>query len=188
MDRESRQLFRNLVQRGDLVDFMLNTLDELNQEDAWRVFVNARFHVERVRKVYGIRGKMVAVCWLSDDAIIDLINSPQGRRCRRDWAAGYRHDTDRKVIDLIIEEAEYRGLKSRDQLRWEEMRDASPEGRSGLIGRSLASGTCLERGGHKFLFVKGEHICANCRSVITDEEVMVRVNRECAGRLRLPRC
>lgn len=183
MDELARRLWQKLVAYGQVEDFLFQALEEVNDDLAIRLFRFARFQYERRQKLYGRGDKRVAIKYLSDAAIIRRISEPNLKRIRREIANGYRRDKERGLWDLILEEAEYRGLKTEEQLHWENLRDMSPAARSKHIGRKLTRGECIERGGCKYMYDASsrDHICTSCRRRISDEEVMARINRECLG-------
>lgn len=192
MDELARRLWQKLVSWGQVETFVIDCLEGMNAETLMRMHRMARFLAQRQNKTWGPSygpADKVAVMHLSDDSIIRQINEPKFKSKRRDWASGHGRyrDHNRSIMDLILEEAEYRGLKTDEQIRWESLRDMTPYQRTHAISKSLTSYECIERGGHKFMYdsTTKEHTCTNCRRKITDEEVMVRVNRECDGRLRL---
>lgn len=193
MDQDARLLWRKVVSSGQVEPFVVGCLEGMNVDSKRRMFYMARFLYERELKTFDWdrwrRGwdeddtNRIATKYLSNNAIIRLMNEGRTKTRRRQWIRG---NVDPRIPeDLILEEAEYRGLKTNEQLRWEDIRDMTPGQRSTAINRKLASFECIERG-HSFIYITGVHKCTNCKRSITDEEVMLRVNRECASRVWKP--
>jgi len=194
MDSRTRALWRGLVSDGSLVSVIVDIIRSLDPSSIEAKEINRylTFYADRISYKWRLgTEKQFSICHLGDDTIRRLIEMPMARRIQEHWVrrgmdkeqSGGFYDEHwaynrRSPYVVVLEEAEYRGIRTELQEAWTRVRAGGSA--SKLLTFDVA---CNERA-HDITFNEGCYICINCRKRVTREEVLVIANRQLRGRLR----
>ncbi len=183
-DREIRTGLRALTQSGQVVEQLSEYIQGLPQKDVYALMRFTRFWKERTEKRYFLSGEYVAVMYLSDDHLAELLQerktigrlsiaSDDTHKPYSDyaWQQFYKNN-HRTEIDLAIEEANFRGIFAPPQL--DEMMALAGDNKAKLkkLKKMVRGSGCLERSHNWEYWAKDRcYVCLNCRRKVTDEEI-----------------
>lgn len=200
MDQEARQLERRLLATGQLVEAVLTMINNMRERDRDLIYRNLRFLSDRKRVTWTLGSwedgrRNIAIKFLSDSTIQRIVNT---RPCMDKWRAYLKYGDKweygeaqvwRSRHDVVIEEAEYRGILNTAQVIWQKFRDNPADLSSLVLSKEFTfAQKCNTRGGHEFTFVGTEHVCINCRLKVNNEKMVDRAHHMLRGRLRLVAC
>jgi len=179
-------MWRRLAGAGLLEQFVVEVVAQLPLTRRQQMFRVIRLLCDREKKLYGPRrGERVGIMYLSDGAIRDKINDHACRRRRQDRLSGWWDSLSRRdLTDVFLEEAEWRGLKTKEEETWEGYAAMAPGELAGVLSRIVRVTDCSERS-HSFewLALDDLFVCFNCRRKVKYEVVAAEIKRRVDGLL-----
>jgi len=179
VDRDLRIALRVVYQSGREETLLRELMLGCRNPD--KQYKYARWLNERVQKRWGPRGSRVAVKFLTDETLLRLINERVAiSRWNNVQRFGLGTWDDRNVHDIVLDEAEGRGLISDEQEWWLAIQAMTPRAQGNEIRRIIHIRCC---GKVEYEFLQDEYVCINCRHRVTYAKVFDTITRMCAKRL-----
>ena len=206
MDRVFSQAMRGIRSTGRGGVFVVEMIREFSDEDRRRIDNWLRFLREREQRHYTLGAgyydryaeqdtrRRFLIKDLPDSTILRLIETAGARRVWDRWTSksvdeedkhnwnGEDYQYGRSTYCVIWEEAEYRGLMSKEQQYW-----ASVGQRIDDRILSAIIGKC-DRGSHTIVRMNDGAKCADCRKSVSNDKVSKYRAARLRGRLRQFAC